>query len=57
MTAPIAEVADGRAFLVAFTLPSTYSLLGPQPLDTAIHSRITAQRLACCAALGALDGR
>jgi hypothetical protein len=32
MTTPVSQVADGNAYLVAFTLPSTYTVAtAPQP--------------------------
>jgi len=49
MTAPVSQVADGNAYLVAFTLPSTYTLAtAPQPLDPTIQIRaVPAQLIAC----------
>jgi len=49
MTAPVTQVVDGRAFLVAFTLPSTYTLAtAPRPLDPTIRIReLPAQLVAC----------
>jgi hypothetical protein len=49
MTAPVSQVADGRAFLVAFTLPSSYTLsTAPKPLDPSIRIReVPAQLIAC----------
>jgi hypothetical protein len=49
MTAPVSQVADGNAWLVAFTLPSSYTLVtAPRPLDTTIRIReVPAQRVAC----------
>ena len=49
MTAPVSQVADGNAYLVAFTLPSTYTLAtAPQPLDATVRIReVPAQLVAC----------
>ena len=49
MTVPVSQVADGHAFLVAFTLPSTYTLAtAPKPLDASIQIReVPAQLIAC----------
>ena len=49
MTAPVSQVADGNAYLVAFTLPSTYTLAtAPQPLDPTVRIRaVPAQLIAC----------
>ena len=49
MTAPVSQVADGSAFLVAFTLPSTYTLAtAPKPLDPTMQIReVPAQVIAC----------
>jgi len=49
MTAPVSQVADGNAYLVAFTLPSTYTLAtAPRPLDPAVQIRqVPAQLVAC----------
>ena len=49
MTAPVWQVADGNAYLVAFTLPSTYTLAtAPQPLDPTVQIRaVPAQLIAC----------
>jgi len=49
MTAPVSQVADGSAYLVAFTLPSNYTLVtAPQPLDPAVQIReVPAQLIAC----------
>jgi hypothetical protein len=49
MTAPVSQVADGSAFLIAFTLPSTYTLAtAPRPLDPTIQIReVPAQLIAC----------
>jgi len=49
MTAPVSQVADGNAYLVAFTLPSTYTLAtAPQPLDPTVQIRaVPAQLIAC----------
>jgi len=49
MTAPVSQVADGNAYPVAFTLPSTYTLVSaPQPRDPAVRIRaVPAQLIAC----------
>ena len=49
MTAPVSQVADGNAYMVAFTLPSTYTLAtAPQPLDPTVRIRaVPAQLIAC----------
>jgi hypothetical protein len=49
MTAPVSQVADGSAYLVAFSLPSTYTLAtAPQPLDPTVRIRkVPAQLIAC----------
>jgi hypothetical protein len=49
MTAPVSQVADGNAYLVAFTLPSSYTLVtAPQPLDPTVWIRaVPAQLIAC----------
>ena len=49
MTAPVSQVADGNAYLVAFTLPSSYTLVtAPQPLDPTVQIRaVPAQLIAC----------
>ncbi len=49
MTAPVSQVADGNAYLVAFTLPSTYTLAtAPQSLDPTVRIRaVPAQLIAC----------
>jgi hypothetical protein len=49
MTAPVSQVADGDAYLVAFTLPSTYTLAtAPKPLDPTVQVRaVPAQLIAC----------
>ena len=49
MTAPVSQVADGNAYLVAFSLPSTYTLATvPKPLDPAVRIRqVPAQLIAC----------
>lgn len=49
MTAPVSQVADGDAYLVAFTLPVNYTLAtAPRPLDATVGIReIPAQRVAC----------
>ena len=40
MTAPVSQVADGNAYLVAFSLPSTYTLATvPKPLDPTVRIR------------------
>jgi hypothetical protein len=49
MTAPVSQVADGSAYLVAFTLPSTYTLAtAPQPLDPAVRIREVPEQLIAC---------
>ena len=49
MTAPVSQVADGTAYVVAFTLPSAYTLAtAPKPLDPAVQIReVPAQLVAC----------
>jgi SOUL heme-binding protein len=49
MTAPVSQVADGSAYLVAFSLPSTYTLAtAPKPLDPTVRIRqVPAQLIAC----------
>jgi effector-binding domain-containing protein len=49
MTAPVSQVADGDAYVVAFTLPSGYTLAtAPKPLDPTVRIRaVPAQRVAC----------
>jgi hypothetical protein len=49
MTAPVSQVADGTAYRVAFTLPSTYTrATAPKPLDPAIQIReVPAEFIAC----------
>ena len=49
MTAPVSQVADGTAYVVAFTLPSAYTLsTAPKPLDPAVQIReVPAQLVAC----------
>ena len=49
MTAPVSQVADGTAYVVAFTLPSAYTLsTAPKPLDPAVQIReVPAQIVAC----------
>jgi hypothetical protein len=49
MTAPVSQVADGDAYLVAFTLPATYTLkTAPKPLDPTVQIReVPAQVMAC----------
>ena len=49
MTAPVSQVADGSAYLVAFPLPSTYTLATvPKPLDPTVRIRqVPAQLIAC----------
>jgi hypothetical protein len=40
MTAPVSQVADGDAYLVAFTLPAAYTLqTAPKPVDPNVHIR------------------
>jgi hypothetical protein len=48
MTAPVAQRAEGDGYVVAFTLPSTYTLASaPRPLDPSVTLReIPAQRVA-----------
>jgi hypothetical protein len=49
MTAPVSQVADGHAFLVAFTLPSTYTLAtAPTPRDPTISIRGVPPQLIAC---------
>jgi hypothetical protein len=45
----VSQVADGNAYLVAFTLPSAYTLAtAPQPLDPTVRIRaVPAQLIAC----------
>ncbi len=49
MTAPVSQVADGRAFRVAFTLPATCTpATAPAPLDPTIQiHELPAQLIAC----------
>jgi hypothetical protein len=49
MTAPVSQVADGTAYVVAFTLPSAYTLsTAPKPLDPTVQIRqVPAQLVAC----------
>jgi hypothetical protein len=49
MTAPVSQVADGNAYLVAFALPSSYTLATvPKPLDPTVRIRqVPAQLIAC----------
>jgi hypothetical protein len=49
MTAPVSQVADGNAYVVAFTLPSGYTLAtAPKPLDPTVRIRaVPPQRVAC----------
>lgn len=49
MTAPVSQVADGGAYRVAFTLPSSYTCAtAPRPLDPTIQIReVPAQLVAC----------
>jgi hypothetical protein len=49
MTAPVSQVADGNAYLVAFSLPSSYTLATvPKPLDPTVRIRqVPAQLIAC----------
>jgi hypothetical protein len=49
MTAPVSQVAVGTAYVVAFTLPSAYTLsTAPKPLDPAVQIReVPAQIVAC----------
>lgn len=49
MTAPVSQVADGDAYVVAFSLPSTYTFAtAPRPVDPAVQIRaIPAQLIAC----------
>lgn len=48
MTAPVVQVADGNAYLVAFTLPASYTLAtAPKPLDPTVQIRqVPAQHIA-----------
>ncbi len=48
MTAPVVQAADGNAYLVAFTLPASYTLAtAPKPLDPAVQIRqVPAQLIA-----------
>jgi hypothetical protein len=49
MTAPVSQVADGRAFLVAFTLPSIYTLAtAPKPRDPDVSIREVPPQLIAC---------
>jgi hypothetical protein len=46
MTAPVSQVADGKAFRVAFVLPAEYSLeTAPKPLDPTVQVRKVPARL------------
>jgi hypothetical protein len=49
MTAPVSQSAEGNAYLVAFTLPSTYTLAtAPKPADPNVQIRaVPAQLIAC----------
>jgi hypothetical protein len=49
MTSPVSQVADGTAYVVAFTLPSAYTLsTAPKPLDATVQIRdVPAQLVAC----------
>jgi hypothetical protein len=49
MTAPVSQVADGSAYVVAFTLPSTYTLsTAPKPLDSTVQIRAVPAQLVAC---------
>ena len=49
MTAPVSQVADGNAYLVAFTLPSTYTLAtAPKPRDPTVQIREVPSQLVAC---------
>ena len=49
MTAPVSQVADGDAYVVAFTLPSNYTLAtAPRPLDPTVQIRQVPQQLIAC---------
>jgi hypothetical protein len=49
MTAPVSQVADGTAYVVAFTLPSAYTLASaPKPLDPAVQIRAVPAQLVAC---------
>jgi hypothetical protein len=49
MTAPVSQVADGNAFIVAFTLPSSYTLAtAPKPLDRTVQIRAVPAQLVAC---------
>jgi SOUL heme-binding protein len=49
MTAPVSQVADGNAYLVAFSLPSTYTLAAvPKPLDPTVRIRLVPAQLIAC---------
>lgn len=49
MTAPVSQAADGHAFIVAFTLPSTYTLAtAPKPRDQTVQLRDVPPQLIAC---------
>jgi len=49
MTAPVSQVADGDAYVVAFTLPSNYTLAtAPRPLDPTVQIRQVPEQLIAC---------
>ena len=49
MTAPVSQVADGNAYVVAFTLPSNYTLAtAPRPLDPTVQIRQVPEQLIAC---------
>lgn len=49
MTAPVSQIADGDAYVVAFTLPSTYTFAtAPRPVDAAVQLRAIPSQLIAC---------
>ena len=49
MTAPVSQVAEGAGYLVAFTLPSQYTVAtAPRPLDRDVHIRAVPAGLIAC---------
>ena len=49
MTSPVSQTAAGTGFLVAFTLPSKFTLeTAPKPLDPTVEIRSVPARLVAC---------
>jgi hypothetical protein len=49
MTAPVSQVAEGDAYVVAFTLPSMYTFAtAPQPVDPTVQIRAVPTQLVAC---------